>query len=60
MTTSGRAAAASTPQGRVAEPDEIAALVAWLCTSDAGFITGSVITIGGGQMALLPPAWVVD
>ena len=48
------------PQGRVAEPDEIAALVAWLCTSDAGFITGSVITIDGGQMALLPPAWVVD
>ena len=37
------------PVGRLGKPEEIAALVAYLCTDDAGFVTGSNIAINGGQ-----------
>lgn len=36
------------PMGRVAEPDEIASAVIWLCSPGAGFVTGQSITIDGG------------
>ena len=39
---------ASQPIGRMGKPDEIAALVAFLCSDDAGFITGSAYDIDGG------------
>ena len=42
-------AAAATPQGRAGTPDEVAAVVAFLASDDAGFITGSTISANGGQ-----------
>lgn len=36
---------------RIAEPDEIAGLAAFLCTDDAGFISGHGIFADGGAMA---------
>ncbi len=40
---------AQIPVGRLGEPDEIARCVAFLCSDDAGFITGSTISANGGQ-----------
>lgn len=37
------------PVGRLGEADEIAALVAYLASDAAAFMTGSVLTINGGQ-----------
>ena len=39
---------ASIPMGRLARPDEIAGLVAYLASDDAGYITGANISINGG------------
>jgi 3-oxoacyl-[acyl-carrier protein] reductase len=36
------------PVGRFGEPDEVAALVAFLCSNDAGYITGAALDINGG------------
>jgi 3-oxoacyl-[acyl-carrier protein] reductase len=36
------------PQGRWGKPDDAARLVGWLCTDDAGWITGQVINSTGG------------
>jgi acetoacetyl-CoA reductase len=37
------------PVGRLGEPDEVAALVAYLASDEAGFITGANLAINGGQ-----------
>jgi 3-oxoacyl-[acyl-carrier protein] reductase len=39
------------PMGRLGRPEEIAALIAFLCTDEAGFITGQVIACDGGATA---------
>jgi 2-hydroxycyclohexanecarboxyl-CoA dehydrogenase len=42
------ALAAMTPVGRVGIPDDVAAACAFLCSDDAGFITGQQIGVNGG------------
>ncbi|HSF20690.1 MAG TPA: acetoacetyl-CoA reductase [Burkholderiales bacterium] len=37
------------PVGRLGKPEEVAALVAYLCTDEAGFMTGANLAINGGQ-----------
>ncbi len=37
------------PVGRLGQPEEVAALVAYLCSNEAGFVTGANISINGGQ-----------
>ena len=40
------------PMGRMGQPQEIAALAAFLCSDEAGFITGSAYDIDGGVTLL--------
>jgi acetoacetyl-CoA reductase len=40
---------ASIPMGRLARPDEVAAVVAFLASEDAGYITGANISVNGGM-----------
>jgi len=37
------------PAGRLGEPDEVGALVAFLCSQQAAYITGTTVTIDGGM-----------
>ena len=37
------------PVNRLGEPEEIARSVVFLAADDAGFITGSTLTVNGGQ-----------
>ena len=37
------------PMGRFGLPEEIAAMVAWLCTEDCSFSTGAVFDLSGGR-----------
>jgi NAD(P)-dependent dehydrogenase (short-subunit alcohol dehydrogenase family) len=46
-------AARDVPWGRVGFPRDIAPIVAFLCSDDAGFITGQVIYVDGGQSSVL-------
>jgi NAD(P)-dependent dehydrogenase (short-subunit alcohol dehydrogenase family) len=41
-------AAGRIPMGRAAEPDEIAAAIAWLLSPDASYTTGAVLRVAGG------------
>ena len=36
------------PQGRLAEPDEVAAMVAFLLSDEAGHVTGALLPVDGG------------
>jgi len=40
---------ASIPMGRLARPEEVAAVVAFLASEDAGYITGANISVNGGM-----------
>ena len=42
---------ALTPMGRLGEPEEIAAAVAYLASDDASFVTGLELYVDGGYMA---------
>jgi NAD(P)-dependent dehydrogenase (short-subunit alcohol dehydrogenase family) len=37
------------PMGRFGEPEEVAAMVAWLCTEECSFSTGAVFDLSGGR-----------
>lgn len=39
------------PIRRMAEPEEVAEMVVWLCSQRASFVTGAVFTVDGGIMA---------
>lgn len=40
------------PVGRVGSPEEVTALVLWLCSSEAAFVTGVAIPIDGGALLI--------
>jgi NAD(P)-dependent dehydrogenase (short-subunit alcohol dehydrogenase family) len=40
---------ATNPQGRFIQPREVAAAVLWLCSEQAGSITGQAISLSGGE-----------
>lgn len=40
---------AKIPMGRPGQPDEIAALIAWMCSDDCSFCTGAVFDASGGR-----------
>ena len=41
---------AKIPLGRAGQPADVAALVAFLASNEAGYITGEVINVGGGYV----------
>jgi len=41
---------ATIPLGRVANPEELAAPIVFLCTPHAGFITGEIVNVNGGAV----------
>jgi NAD(P)-dependent dehydrogenase (short-subunit alcohol dehydrogenase family) len=43
--------AALAPAGRLAEPEELAAAIAYLASDDASFIQGVTLAVDGGRTA---------
>jgi enoyl-[acyl-carrier protein] reductase III len=41
----------SIPLGRFAQPDDIAAVIAFLCSPAAGYVSGASLPVDGGQLA---------
>jgi len=46
-----KALSSSVPMGRYGEPAEIAALIAFLCSDEASFMTGAIVPIDGGVLS---------
>lgn len=40
------------PLGRLGQPEDVARAAVWLCTPEAGFVTGAVLPADGGAMTL--------
>jgi enoyl-[acyl-carrier protein] reductase III len=47
----------ATPAGRIVTPEEIAAVVAFLCSEEASMIRGQVLVIDGGYTLPVPGGW---
>jgi 3-oxoacyl-[acyl-carrier protein] reductase len=45
------AASRDIPVGRVGTPEDIAAVAGFLCSEDAGYVSGQVIYVAGGPKA---------
>jgi NAD(P)-dependent dehydrogenase (short-subunit alcohol dehydrogenase family) len=45
------------PLGAVGTVADIARAALWLCDPENGFVTGTVVTVDGGQTAMLPMPW---
>ena len=43
-----RMAAEQVPLQRIGEPEDIASVIAFLCSEDAGYVSGQVIYVRGG------------
>jgi NAD(P)-dependent dehydrogenase (short-subunit alcohol dehydrogenase family) len=43
--------AAATPMGRLAQPEEIAEAVVWLCASEASYVTAVSMSLDGARRA---------
>ena len=41
-----------TPLGRIGDADEVASVAAFLASSDASYVTGEIIYVDGGRLAL--------
>src|SRR5436853_551233 len=39
----------NTPLGRLGQPDDVAGVVAFLCSPDSGYMTGQAINVSGGM-----------
>jgi 2-keto-3-deoxy-L-fuconate dehydrogenase len=39
------------PMGRLGQPEEVASMVRYLCSREAGFVSGSLFTLDGGWTA---------
>ena len=48
LQTPRRAFADKVPLGRIGEPDEVAAMIAFLASADASYVTGQIIHVNGG------------
>jgi NAD(P)-dependent dehydrogenase (short-subunit alcohol dehydrogenase family) len=46
------AAIARHPMNRMADPDEIATVTAFLCTDDASWVTGQTLMVSGGAICM--------
>jgi 3-oxoacyl-[acyl-carrier protein] reductase len=42
------AIAAQTPLGRVGEPEDVAGVIAFLCSEDSAYVSGQIIYVRGG------------
>ncbi|MFC2000710.1 SDR family oxidoreductase, partial [Chloroflexota bacterium] len=42
---------ANEPVGRIAQPEEVAEAVVWLCSDAASFVTGHPMVVDGGLVA---------
>ncbi|MFO1510340.1 MAG: SDR family oxidoreductase [Steroidobacteraceae bacterium] len=49
--TVGAALLGAIPMGRFGRPEEVARMIAALCSDDASYVTGSFIPIDGGFLA---------
>ena len=44
---------AGRPLGRLAEPEEIAAVICFLCSDRASYVTGSAWSVDGGTVPII-------